>query len=142
MAATNGAKKFLQHILAVAIEGGGFDKTLSKLRIVSGGKGRCIAEMRIEKEHTNRIGVLHGGFTAMLVDAVSTMALRTTEKAVPGISVDISVTYLRAAKTGEEIMINAETLKIGRSLAFLSVDITNKESGALIAKGSHTKFMG
>ncbi|XP_069941974.1 acyl-coenzyme A thioesterase 13 isoform X2 [Cherax quadricarinatus] len=94
MAATNGAKKFLQHILAVAIEGGGFDKTLSKLRIVSGGKGRCIAEMRIEKEHTNRIGVLHGGFTAMLVDAVSTMALRTTEKAVPGISVDISVTYL------------------------------------------------
>lgn len=50
--------------------------------------------------------------------------------------------YISAAKTGEEIIINAETLRVGRNLAFLNVDVINKESGALIAKGSHTKYVG
>lgn len=50
--------------------------------------------------------------------------------------------YMKAATSGQEIVINAETLRVGRNLAFLSVDITNKESGALIAQGSHTKYIG
>lgn len=50
--------------------------------------------------------------------------------------------YLKAAKTGEEILINAETLKVGKTLAFLTVDVTNKESGELIAQGTHTKYVG
>lgn len=58
---------------------------------MSAGNGKCVAEMKVEEEHTNRGGVLHGGFTATLVDAVSTMALMTTEKAVAGVSVDLSI---------------------------------------------------
>lgn len=49
---------------------------------------------------------------------------------------------MKSARTGDEILINAETLRLGKTLAFLDVDITNKETGALIAKGSHTKFVG
>ena len=56
--------------------------------------------------------------------------------------VDFSFRYLSAAKTGEEILINADTLKVGKTLAFLTVDITNKDSGKLIARGSHTKYVG
>ncbi|XP_063611027.1 acyl-coenzyme A thioesterase 13-like [Penaeus indicus] len=141
MAAANGGKKFLQQVVKIMSEGG-FDKNLSKLRVVSGGNGKCVAEMTVEKEHENRGGTLHGGLTATLVDVVSTMALMTTEKAVPGVSVNINVSYMKAATSGQEIVINAETLRVGRNLAFLSVDITNKESGALIATGSHTKYIG
>lgn len=50
--------------------------------------------------------------------------------------------YIKAAKIGEDILISANTLKAGRTLAFLSVDITNKETGAMIAAGKHTKFIG
>lgn len=49
---------------------------------------------------------------------------------------------MKSAQTGDEILINAETLKLGKTMAFLDVDITNKETGALVAKGSHTKFVG
>lgn len=49
---------------------------------------------------------------------------------------------MKAAKTGEEILINAETLRVGKTMAFLDVDIINKETGDLVAKGSHTKFIG
>ncbi|XP_066974648.1 acyl-coenzyme A thioesterase 13-like [Macrobrachium rosenbergii] len=141
MAAANGGKKFLQQVMKIMSERG-FDRNLSKVRVISGGGGKCVAEMAVEEEHQNRGGTLHGGLTATLVDVISTMALMTTERAVPGVSVDLNVSYISAAKEGETIVINADTLKVGRTLAFLTVDITTKESGKLIAKGSHTKFIG
>ena len=49
--------------------------------------------------------------------------------------------YLRSAKIGDEIVIDAKTVKLGKSLAFLSVEITNKKDGKIIATGSHTKYI-
>ncbi|XP_068217936.1 acyl-coenzyme A thioesterase 13-like isoform X1 [Palaemon carinicauda] len=142
MAVANGSKKFLQQVMKIMSESRGFDRNLSKVRVISGGGGKCVAEMTVEEEHQNRGGTLHGGLTATLVDVVSTAALMTTEKAVPGVSVDLNVSYISAAQEGDSIVINADTLKVGRTLAFLTVDITNKDSGKLIAKGSHTKYIG
>jgi len=49
--------------------------------------------------------------------------------------------FMRAAKVGAEILIDAKTLKLGKSLAFLSVDIKNKDDHKLIATGTHTKHI-
>ena len=38
---------------------------------------------------TNKLNTLHGGFTASLVDSISTLALMTTD--IAGVSVDLSV---------------------------------------------------
>lgn len=78
---------------------------------------------------------------ATLVDAVSTWALLTSEKQTAGVSVDMNISYMKAAKVGEDITIDAKTLKLGNRLAFLTVDITNND-GQLIAQGKHTKFIG
>ena len=58
---------------------------------MSGGNGNVICEMQVDESHTNRAGMLHGGMTAMLVDSVSTMALMTTDRGMPGVSVDMSI---------------------------------------------------
>ena len=50
--------------------------------------------------------------------------------------------YLKAAKVGEEVLVEASTLKTGKNLAYLHVDIKNKATDELIARGSHTKFIG
>ena len=50
--------------------------------------------------------------------------------------------FLKAVPIGDEILIRANTDKMGGKIVFLSVDIINKANGALIAKGSHTKFIG
>lgn len=47
--------------------------------------------MTVMEEHQNAGGTLHGGVTATLVDAISTWALMTTPREVPGVSVDLSV---------------------------------------------------
>ena len=58
---------------------------------ISGGHGNCKCEMKVDDEHQNRMGTLHGGMTSTLVDAVSTWALLSSEEPVAGVSVDLSV---------------------------------------------------
>ncbi|XP_015996382.2 acyl-coenzyme A thioesterase 13 [Rousettus aegyptiacus] len=120
-----------------------FDRVLEKVTPVFADHGKVICELKVEEEHTNRMGTVHGGFIATLVDVVSSLALLyTTEKRTCGVSVDMNITYTSPAKLGEEIMITAHVLKQGRKLGFAYVDLTNKATGKLIAQGRHTKYLG
>ncbi|NXI50726.1 ACO13 thioesterase, partial [Chloroceryle aenea] len=115
---------------------------IMQMKLLSATPGKVVCEMKVEEEHTNRGGTLHGGLTATLVDVVSTAALLYTERAMPGVSVDMNITYTSAAKIGEDILITAQILKQGRNIAFATVDLTNKTTGKLIAQGRHTKYLG
>ncbi|KAI9563998.1 hypothetical protein GHT06_007736 [Daphnia sinensis] len=80
--------------------GKGFDqKIYQKLQIVAGGEGTCEVEFQVEDEHTNPAGLLHGGFSACLVDSVSTLALLTHPRQVPGVSVNLNMTIGAACHT-------------------------------------------
>lgn len=124
------------------VEHPGFERVLSKVDVLSGGPGKVVCEMKVEEEHTNQLGTLHGGLTATLVDAISTIAIMNTERGAPGVSVDMNITYMNAAKIGEDLLITAQVLKQGRTLAFATVDLTSKATGKLIAQGRHTKHLG
>ncbi|XP_051948913.1 acyl-coenzyme A thioesterase 13 [Xyrauchen texanus] len=132
----------LKQIMRMMVDSPGFDRVLQKVEIVSATPGRVVCEMKVEEEHTNRGGTLHGGLTATLVDVISTTAIMYTERGAPGVSVDMNITYMNAAKIGEDILITAQVLKQGRTLAFATVDLTNKANGKLIAQGRHTKHLG
>ena len=47
--------------------------------MVDGDIGRCVVELKVGKEHSNLYGTLHGGFSATLVDAVTSYALVTDD---------------------------------------------------------------
>lgn len=50
--------------------------------------------------------------------------------------------YLSPAREGDTIEIDAKCLKIGKTLAFATVDVRNKSNGGrLIAQGRHTKHV-
>ena len=97
--------------------------------------------MTVEEGHLNRVGTLHGGMTATLIDILTTCAVYTKPPHQLGVSIDMSISYLRPAKVGDEIVINTEVVKMGQTLAFTSAELLHKD-GKLIAKGSHTKYMG
>ncbi|XP_055075586.2 acyl-coenzyme A thioesterase 13 [Misgurnus anguillicaudatus] len=132
----------LKQIMRAMVNSSGFDRVLSKVEIVSAAPGRVVCEMKVEEEHTNRGGTLHGGMTATLVDVISTTAIMYSERGAPGVSVDMNITYMNAAKVGEDVLITAQVLKQGRTLAFATVDLTNKANGKMIAQGRHTKHLG
>ena len=68
-----------------------------QVNILSLGAGKCTAELKVDEEHTNPMGGLHGGLSATLVDCVSTYALMTK---IPArhVSVDIHMRYLVSKK--------------------------------------------
>uniref|UniRef100_A0A1I8PIX2 Thioesterase domain-containing protein n=1 Tax=Stomoxys calcitrans TaxID=35570 RepID=A0A1I8PIX2_STOCA len=132
--------EFIKHITDIIKNSSGFEKHLEKVKITSGGEGKCTAEFIVSTEHLNRLGGLHGGFTATLVDMVTTYALMS-KPCHPGVSVNINVNYLKAAKAGDEVLIDASLLRAGKKLAFLECELRQKKDNSIIAKGSHTKFV-
>lgn len=103
--------------------------------------------MKVEKEHLNRGGGLHGGLSSTLVDTITTCALMThnddkDDVIKAGVSVDLHITFLKGAKENDEIIIDAKTIKCGKTLAFLECEIRNKKCNSVLVRGSHTKFVG
>ncbi|XP_029918985.1 acyl-coenzyme A thioesterase 13 [Myripristis murdjan] len=132
----------IRQIMKAMVDSPGFDRVMSKVDVVSASPGKVVCQMKVEEEHTNRGGTLHGGLTATLVDVISTAAIMYSERGAPGVSVDMNITYMNAAKIGEDVLITAQVLKQGRTLAFATVDLTNKATGKLLAQGRHTKHLG
>ncbi|CAL8293575.1 unnamed protein product [Merluccius merluccius] len=132
----------LKQIMKSIVDTPGFDRVISKVNVLSASPGKVVCEMKVEEEHTNRGGTLHGGLTATLVDIISTTAIMYSERGSPGVSVDMNITYMNAAKVGEDVLITAQVLKEGKTLAFATVDLINKSTGKFIAQGRHTKHLG
>ncbi|XP_023019556.2 acyl-coenzyme A thioesterase 13 isoform X1 [Leptinotarsa decemlineata] len=128
--------------LARLLSRSGYEKCLQKVNVTHLEDGSCLAELRIGPEHVNPMGTLHGGLSATLVDSISSWALHSHRNGPNiSVSVEMNMTYVKGAKEGEEIQIDAKTLKVGKTLAFLEVFIKNKSSGELLVRGSHTKYL-
>jgi acyl-coenzyme A thioesterase 13 len=132
-----------QALLGVFIHTGNrFDRTLEGLEVVSVGSGKVTCSLVVAASHSNSYGTLHGGCTATMVDIVGTMAALCVDPLRPGVSVDMHISYLAAARVGERVTIVGTCLKMGGRLAFTEVKIyLGNEGGKLVAMGSHTKAL-
>uniref|UniRef100_A0A914V2M9 Acyl-coenzyme A thioesterase 13 n=1 Tax=Plectus sambesii TaxID=2011161 RepID=A0A914V2M9_9BILA len=130
---------FIKEVYKAMSKVDNFQRVANKCRVVNVEEGRCVVEFEVAEEHENPHGTLHGGLTATLVDIVTTSALLATERGHPGVSTDLGVSYLAAAKTGETVVVDAKVLKMGKTLAFTTADLYRKSDNTMIATGRHTK---
>ena len=49
---------------------------------------------------------------------------------------------MSAAKLGDILTLDAKCVKAGKTMAFATMDIVNKDTGALVAQGRQTKYLG
>ncbi|XP_077271280.1 acyl-coenzyme A thioesterase 13 isoform X2 [Temnothorax americanus] len=111
----------------------GFGRCMKNVRLLSAGDGKCKAQFTVAEEHLNLGGFLHGGFTTTIIDCVSTYALMTHKtEPPPGASVDLHVTFLKAAFPGETVTVDAKTVRTGKTLAFLAVELTKNDEFTII----------
>jgi acyl-coenzyme A thioesterase 13 len=135
-------KRKLAERLAKLDSNHGFHATCG-FKTVSHGDGRARCELVVAPAVQNISGFLHGGATASLVDHAGTLAIITADReARPGVTTDLNVTYLAPAPGGSTVVADAVALKVGKTLAFVSVDIRRAEDGVLVAQGRMTKFQG
>ncbi|MEK6607000.1 MAG: PaaI family thioesterase [Myxococcota bacterium] len=110
-------------------------------RTVERGGGDAVVECDVTAATANALGTLHGGVIATLVDEAGTEAIRSTDRdGRRGVTTDLNVSYFAAAPVGTTVRAEARTLKIGKTLAFVEVDLRG-EGGKLLAQGRMTKYM-
>lgn len=59
----------------------------------------------------------------------------------PGVTVNLYANYLKSAKEGEEIIVDANVLKVDKQMAFIECVLKNKADGSLVVKGGQTKYV-
>lgn len=117
---------------------GKFDSCMKALTVVDVKEGFVRARFPVTNEVSNFYDTLHGGAASTLVDVLGTMAILSKDPLRPGVSVDLNVSFLSAAKVGETIVAEGHLLKMGRSLAFTQVNLLHTD-GSVVATGRHTK---
>lgn len=110
------------------------------LEVLSIGDGVVECSLLVHEGLTNSYSTLHGGATTTLVDVVGTMAILTLDPARPGVSIELSTSFLRPAPLGKTVHITGKVTKMGKQIAF--VDVTLAVDGKLVATGRHTKALG
>ncbi|CAJ0608647.1 unnamed protein product [Cylicocyclus nassatus] len=116
-----------------------FHQFAGKIRPISATEGHVKVEFEVIPAMLNPAGTLHGGCTATLVDMFTTQACMASPRGLPGVSVDMHITYLSAAKEGETVLIDAEVIREGKTLTFTRADLINTATDKIIATGLHTK---
>ncbi|KAA8910669.1 esterase [Sphaerosporella brunnea] len=116
-------------------------RLLSGLTVTSAVPGRVKFTLPIERHHTNRLSILHGGTIASMVDLGGSLAVASRGLFSTGVSTDLNVTYLSSGgKAGDVIEGEVVCDKFGGTMAFTSI-VFRDAKGNLVARGSHTKFI-
>lgn len=97
----------------------------------------------VRPQHCNRMNSLHGGCIASIFDLTTTLSLARIRRPgfwdSMGVSRSLSVTYLRPAPTGTELLIECEVVQVGRTLAALRGTMKRRRDGQLVAVCEHGK---
>ncbi|CAL4953393.1 unnamed protein product [Urochloa decumbens] len=84
---------------------------------------------------------MHGGALASLVDLVGSAVIFVGGSPTTGVSLEITISYLNAARANEEIEIDARVVGIDERTGCVTVEIRKKATGEVIAHGRHTKYL-
>merc|ERR1712080_340090 len=104
--------------------------------------GKLKFQFTVDESVVNVNQTLHGAYIAFLVDETTTCALALAHRDnARGVSVEMNISYTRAARLNEIVTIETECKKVGSTLAFLEATFKTSD-GKLIATGRHTKFVG
>ncbi len=97
----------------------------------------------LEERHTNPHGVMHGGVITTLMDealggVIASVRGMQAMREAPHATVDMNVSFLSAARPGDDIIVEARVLKIGRAVAFGEAEARRRGEDSLTAKGRFT----
>lgn len=130
----------VQQLTKTVLAKKGFDSLcFNQMKLLSVEVGKVRGEILVSKEHLNAIGGTHGGWLSTLVDTGGSLAVASYGFKTTGVSTDISISFLAPSTENNNIVFDAQVLKMGRTLAYTRVDIFTNDK--LIASGNHTKFV-
>lgn len=95
--------------------------------------GRLVADFIIREELTNPAGVLHGGAAAAILDDLIGTMVFALGREYAYTSVNLSIDFLHAARTGDVITAQADVVRAGKNIIHCEGSIVAAD-GKVIAK--------
>lgn len=121
---------------------------IPNMRITSASsEGRITGEMVLEPQHVNSLGGIHGTTSAAIIDFSGGMAIVAKSGGdKTGVSTDIHISYVSSARVGDTVEVECWLNKLGRTMAFTSIEIRKKGGDGkggkkVLVTGSHTKYV-
>ncbi len=102
--------------------------------------GAVSCKVWVRSPTENMFSTMHGGCHATLIDVVSTAAL-VTVTGKPGVSVSLSISYLRPGVSNAELEVKSRVVKFGKRLGTIVTDIVDLVTGEMLVTGIHIKAM-
>lgn len=110
------------------------------IRLAEIGDRHAVMEVTVDDRHRNYLGGVHGGLIATLVDTVCFFPKPLLPSGQAATTLDLNVSYVRAAAVGDRLIARAELLHLGRRTASLSVRVTDQQE-RLVAHGTTTLLL-
>ena len=110
------------------------------IRLVEIGERSARMEVVVDDRHRNYLGGVHGGLIATLIDTACYFPKPLLPSGQAATTLDLNVSYVRAAVVGDCLSARAELLHQGRRTASLAVRITDQQQ-RLVAHGTVTLLL-
>jgi acyl-CoA thioesterase len=91
----------------------------------------------IDERHLNYMGTVHGGLISSLIDTVCFFPKPLIPSGLKLTTVNLDVSYVRAARKSDTLVARSELLHLGRRTARLTVKVIDQDH-RLIAQGGAT----
>lgn len=94
------------------------------VKVVDAKDGYAKVSMKIAKEHTNSVGMTHGGVVFALADFAFAEAVNFGEK--QAVAVQVSINFIRPSSEGDVLTAEAVRISEGKKFALCDVKITKE----------------
>ena len=91
----------------------------------------------VRKEMTNPLGTIQGGVMAALIDDTMGMAFFTLSQENLFTTTNLNVNYLYGAKEGEQVIVRAQVVRIGKKIANIECKVKNEEGDIICTATSN-----
>ncbi|WP_229201229.1 PaaI family thioesterase [Arcticibacterium luteifluviistationis] len=103
-------------------------------------EGRLRMSYLIREEFANPAGIAHGGVLAGIIDEVMGMTTFSLGRDGFYVAANLNVDFLRPAMVGDEVTIQSEVIRAGKTIAHVECRISSKD-GKLLAKATSNLIM-
>jgi uncharacterized protein (TIGR00369 family) len=128
---------YMQAVVAKQIPMPPMAETIPMLCIAAA-QGSVQFSARADARHLNRAGNVHGGFTATVMDSVTSCALRTMLEAGVGfVTIELNVKLLKPVPPNTDLLAEGKAINVSRKLGVAEARMFDG-SGNLCAHGTAT----
>ncbi|KAK3622257.1 hypothetical protein LTR56_022305 [Elasticomyces elasticus] len=117
--------------------------SLRDVRVLSDKHSVVTFAFKVDRFYCNGSGNLHGGAQSSIFDMCTSIAMQAIGKKDfwlnGGVTRVLTVTCLRPAPEGEDLLLECEVVQMGRSLSLLQGTLKREKDGVIVSTCEHHK---